>query len=92
MQERFGEVKSVLNFDAEVTRIFNNAYQGADLTRRRQASFDALQPKPGEKIIDIGCGNGLLTVELARAVGPAGRVIGVDPSNDMRSAGEKRCR
>ena len=59
----------MLKFDGEVTRILDNAYQGADLTRRRQASFDALQPSPGETILDIGCGNGMLTVELARAVG-----------------------
>lgn len=81
----------MLKFDAEVTRMLDNAYQGADLTRRRQASFDALQPNPGETILDIGCGNGLLTAELARAVGENGRVIGIDPSDDMRSAGEKRC-
>lgn len=81
----------MLKFDAEVARLLDNAYQGADLTRRRQASFDALQPTPGETILDIGCGSGLLTAELARAVGENGRVIGIDPSDDMRSAGQKRC-
>lgn len=81
----------MLKFDAEVTRILDNAYQGADLTRRRQASFDALRPSPGETILDIGCGNGMLTAELARAVGKEGSVIGIDPSEDMRAAGVKRC-
>nr|WP_321251598.1 methyltransferase domain-containing protein [uncultured Ruegeria sp.] len=81
----------MLKFDAEITRILNNAYEGADLTRRRQASFDALKPSPGDTIIDIGCGNGLLTAELARAVGPTGKIIGVDPSEDMLKAGQVRC-
>ncbi len=81
----------MLKFDAEITRILNNAYEGADLTRRRQASFDALKPSPGDTIIDIGCGNGLLTAELARAVGPTGKIIGVDPSEDMLKAGKDRC-
>ena len=81
----------MIKFDAEITRLLDNAYQGADLTRRRQASFDALLPNPGDTILDIGCGNGLLTAELARAVGKEGRVIGIDPSDDMRSAGVKRC-
>lgn len=81
----------MLAFDSETTRLLDIAYQGADITRRRQASFDALRPNPGETIVDIGCGNGLLTAELARAVGPEGRVIGIDPSRDMRSVGEKRC-
>ena len=82
----------MLEFDAETARILDNAYQGADLTRRRQASFDALGPCPGDTILDIGCGNGLLTQELARAVGNEGRVIGIDPSKDMRNAGVNRCR
>ncbi|MFV1878640.1 methyltransferase domain-containing protein [Nioella sp.] len=81
----------MLKFDAAITRILNNAYEGADLTRRRQASFDALKPSPCDTIIDIGCGNGLLTAELARAVGPTGRIIGIDPSKDMLKAGQDRC-
>lgn len=81
----------LLEFNAEITKILNNAYQGADLTRRRQASFDALNPSPGDTIIDIGCGNGLLTAELARAVGPTGKIIGVDPSEAMLKAGIDRC-
>ena len=81
----------MIEFDAAVTKLLENAYQGADLTRRRQASFDALRPNPEDTIVDIGCGNGLLTAELARAVGPEGRVIGIDPSEDMRLAAEKRC-
>lgn len=81
----------MLKFDKRTTAILENAYQGADLTRRRQASFDALDPQPGEVIVDIGCGNGLLTAEIARAVGSEGRVIGVDPSEDMLTAGRQRC-
>lgn len=81
----------MLTFDAQTTRLLDTAYQGADITRRRRAAFDALQPGPGETILDIGCGNGLLTAELARAVGHHGRVIGVDPSDDMRQSAIRRC-
>lgn len=81
----------MLTFDAGVAQLLDTAYQGADLTRRRQASFDALAPLPGETILDIGCGNGLLTRDLARAVGPSGRVIGIDPSPDMRASAETHC-
>lgn len=82
----------MLEFDAETTRLLDTVYEGADVTRRRQKSFDALRPAPGEIIADIGCGNGLLTAELARAVGPAGRIIGIDPSEAMRQSAKKRCR
>ena len=57
----------MLDFDAEVTRILGDAYLGADLASRRKASFNALQSDPGHTIIDIGCGNGLWTADLARA-------------------------
>ncbi len=82
----------MLKFDAETTRLLEIAYQGAEITRRRQASFDALRPEPGETILDIGCGNGLLTAELARAVGPDGKVIGIDPSDEMRKPAVSRCK
>ncbi len=82
----------MLEFDAQTAQLLDTAYQGADVTRRRQASFDALKPSPDESILDIGSGNGLLTAELARAVGPKGRVIGVDPSGDMRQSAIRRCR
>ncbi len=82
----------MLKFDARTARLLDIAYQGADVTRRRQASFDALKPGPGETVLDLGCGNGLLTAELARAVGPTGRVIGVDPSADMRRSASERCK
>lgn len=81
----------MLEFDAETTRLLDSVYQGADVTRRRQGSFDALRPSPGETILDVGCGNGLLTLELARAVGADGRIIGVDPSGDMRQSAQQRC-
>lgn len=81
----------MLKFDAETTRLLEIAYQGADITRRRQASFDALHPEPGETILDIGCGNGLLMAELAGAVGPHGKVVGVDPSDEMRKPAAARC-
>ncbi|MDV7145284.1 methyltransferase domain-containing protein [Tropicimonas sp. TH_r6] len=82
----------MLEFDADTTRLLEQCYQGADITRRRRESFDRLRPGPGDRIVDIGCGNGLLTLELARAVGESGEVIGVDPSADMRGAAQERCR
>ncbi len=33
---------------------------------------------PGSACLDVGCGGGDVTFELARAVGPSGRVVGVD--------------
>ena len=37
-----------------------------------------LAPRPGARVIDIGCGPGRVTIPLARAVGPSGEVIALD--------------
>jgi SAM-dependent methyltransferase len=38
---------------------------------------------PGERVLDVGCGCGDTTVELARRVGPQGTVLGLDISTAM---------
>lgn len=82
----------MLEFDAKITQMLEVTYQGRDVTRRRHAVLECLEPMPGDTIVDIGCGNGMLTLELARAVGDNGRVIGIEPSVDMRKAAIERCR
>ena len=42
------------------------------------AAMDVLDPQPGQTIVDIGCGAGQTTQQLANRVGSLGRVIGVD--------------
>ncbi len=40
--------------------------------------------QPGEMVVDVGCGAGLDTLIAAQQVGPAGRVIAVDMTEEMR--------
>jgi len=49
-------------------------------------------PRAGSTVIDVGCGCGATTVELANAVGPAGRVIGIDVSEPMLAVAVDRLR
>ncbi|GAB1427363.1 hypothetical protein MASR2M17_07890 [Aminivibrio sp.] len=39
--------------------------------------------KPGETVLDLGCGAGADLLLASEAVGPAGRVIGVDMTEEM---------
>lgn len=66
------------------TRYEQNARFVSDLG---QPIFDLLNPQPGERILDLGCGDGALTEKLAAA---GARVIGVDASPDMVSAANAR--
>jgi ubiquinone/menaquinone biosynthesis C-methylase UbiE len=47
------------------------------------AVLSLLDPQPGEKIIDLGCGTGDLTLKIKDAVGDQGEVVGVDSSESM---------
>jgi SAM-dependent methyltransferase len=49
-------------------------------------------PRPGERVLDIGCGCGAATLEFARAVGPEGRVAALDISEPMLDEGRTRAR
>lgn len=54
------------------------------------AAMAALEPRAGERILDIGCGCGDTTLALALAVGPEGRVLGADISRPMLEVANKR--
>lgn len=55
-----------------------------------RAALAALSPTAGERILDVGCGSGHTTLQLAEAVRPGGRVIGIDISQPMLVAADKR--
>ncbi|MBB1094006.1 methyltransferase domain-containing protein [Rhodopseudomonas palustris] len=45
--------------------------------------IDRSEVKPGERIVDIGCGCGATTIAVAAKVGPTGHVLGIDISEPM---------
>jgi SAM-dependent methyltransferase len=60
------------------------------LTPVTDALLAFARPRAGERVVDIGCGCGAPTLEFARAVGPSGRVKGLDISRPMLAEGERR--
>jgi ubiquinone/menaquinone biosynthesis C-methylase UbiE len=73
----------------KVTGIFDTIALGYDNAALRFFPFCAdnivsvLQPKPGQKVLDVATGTGAVAVALAQAVRPGGRVIGIDLSEGM---------
>ena len=50
---------------------------------RAQAALDAIPLKPGQRVLDLGCGNGWATRWLRGQAGPGGSAVGVDAASLM---------
>lgn len=72
-----------MQFDEKLSRRLDAMYSAPDVLGRRKAVLQALAPRSGERIIDIGSGPGLMAVELAEIVGERGTICGVDTSESM---------
>ncbi len=58
--------------------------------RFRQQTLRHAALETGERVLDVGCGTGVLTRLAADIVGPSGFVVGVDPSPDMVRVARRR--
>lgn len=56
----------------------------------RSRAIQALHLQPGDTVVDIGCGTGLNFPLLRQAVGPMGKVVGVDLTDAMLDQAGKR--
>jgi ubiquinone/menaquinone biosynthesis C-methylase UbiE len=59
------------------------------LTLHSAAIFPTLQVKPGDKVVDAGCGFGDTAIQLARLVGPSGSVLALDCCNAFLEFGRR---
>lgn len=51
--------------------------------------LDAARVAPGDRVLDVACGTGVLARGARRRVGDEGRVVGVDPGPGMLAVAEK---
>src|SRR5215467_617337 len=69
-----------------------NAGQLEQWAREGEQWVAAASRSPGEQVADVGCGNGAMTIDAARRVGPNGRAMGIDISMPMLDLARRRAR
>src|SRR5919201_2495438 len=84
------QVRAMFDRIARVYDLMNTVMTAGlhDHWRRRAADLAAVQP--GGSALDVATGTGDLAIELARRVGPQGRVIGSDFSEAMLDLARKK--
>ena len=72
-----------LMFDTEASRRVEAIYITPDVVAQRRDVLQALALRTGERVLDIGSGPALLAADMGVAVGPSGRVLGIDSGSPM---------
>jgi SAM-dependent methyltransferase len=65
------------------TWVARQAHTDTTLSEVSAELLDLAAPRPGERVLDVGCGCGASSLDMARAVGPGGRVVALDISGPM---------
>lgn len=79
------------NFDESAARRVEAVYLTPDVVATRSEILRSLELRPGERVLDIGSGPGLLAFDMAATVGDSGRVCGIDLSEPMLEMSRRRC-
>ena len=70
-------------FDEKTAKQLSAIYQTEDIKEMQRQYRVWFDPRPGETILDVGCGTGVNVHAISKLVGPSGKVIGIDNSPAM---------
>lgn len=79
-----------MEYDEAAAERLEAVYRGADIVAQREHTLALLSLRRGESVLDIGSGPGFLCTQIGRAVGPSGKVRGIDISPVMIERSERR--
>jgi arsenite methyltransferase len=79
-----------LQYDEAYSNRLLATYLTPDVVAQREETLRALALQAGERVLDVGTGPGLLAASMADAVGPSGRVCGVDISENVLAIARQR--
>ena len=78
-------------FDEQGARKTEALYLTPDVVAQRARVLEVLALQPGERVADLGCGPGLLALDMGKQVGADGSVDGIDFSTSMIPLAQRRC-
>ncbi len=70
-------------YDEDMVRQQERVAATPDMVAQRRATLDLLNLKEGERVLDVGSGNGIFALEMIEVVGETGHVCGVDSAEPM---------
>ena len=75
---------------ASVYDLLTNALTFGQAKRLRALTIDLALLKPGESLLDVGCGTGGVTIPARQRVGTGGKAAGIDPAPEMISVARRK--
>jgi len=79
-----------IEFDDKESRRVEAIYLYPDIVEQRARVLAALDLRLGERAVDLGCGPGLLALDMASQVGPSGAIRCIDASESMVALAQRR--
>ena len=80
----------MVKYDKKAAQNIEVSYQTPEIINQRMQTLQAMALRAGERVLDAGCGTGLLLQGMVSAVGETGQIVGIDFSNDMLDVARER--
>ncbi len=71
-------------------RFMDEGHKLPAIRSSRALMLERLAVRPGDRVLDVGCGPGIDMLEMAELVGPGGELVGLDASEVMVAEARRR--
>jgi arsenite methyltransferase len=80
-----------MDFDGDIGTLQRRITEVPEGAKRRVLAFEALDLVPSLRVLEIGCGGGQLTANIAPSLGENGKYVGLDASDEQLDVARAAC-